>query len=348
MQVKIQQLETEKAVGCVICHDITKIEKGAFKGALFRKGHRIRPQDVEMLLDLGKKHIYALELDAGDVHEDDAGTRIARALAGPGPGLELSGPSEGRLDIMARHAGLLKIDIPRLQRINCMPDVVVATLHSNSPVQAGEKVAGAKVIPLVVKEETVAAVEQICAEGAPPMCLLPYLPCKLGGVITGREIMDGRIKDGFSPILLQKAACYGLEQPAIRFVGDDTALIAASIEELLARGCNLIIITGGMSVDPDDVTPSGIKKTGAQIVKYGAPALPGAMFLLAYKDDVPLIGLPACAMYFQNTVLDILLPRLLAGERVTAAEIAALGHGGLCHRCESCFFPRCSFGKGGL
>lgn len=344
--MKVHHLETEKAVGCIICHDITKIEKGAFKGALFRKGHRIRPQDVDLLLDLGKNHIYTLELDAGEVHEDEAGMRIARALAGSG--LELSGPSEGRLDLTARHAGLLKIDVNRLQRINCIPDVVVATLHNNSPVQPGEKVAGAKVIPLVVKEETVAAVERICAEGAAPLGLLPYLPFSLGGVITGREIMDGRIKDGFAPVLAQKAACYGLEQPVIRFAGDDTALIAASIEELLAQGCNLIIITGGMSVDPDDLTPAAIRKTGALIVKYGAPALPGAMFLLAYKDDVPIIGLPACAMYYQNTVLDILLPRLLAKERVTAAEIAALGHGGLCHRCDSCFFPRCSFGKGGL
>lgn len=344
--MKTQYLETEKSVGRVICHDITKIEKGAFKGALFKKGHRIDEEDVEILLSLGKKHIYALELEEGELHEDDAGNRIAHALAGSG--VEISGPSEGRLDLVAVHRGVLKVDVARLQQINSVSDVVVATLHSGTPVEPGEKVAGAKVIPLVVREETVKAVEQISDEGVPPLQVLPYLPCKLGGVITGREVVEGRIKDGFAPVLAQKADRFRLAEPLIRFAGDDAELIAATIEELLWEGCNLIIITGGMSVDPDDVTPSGIKKTGAELVKYGAPALPGAMFLLAYKGQIPLIGLPACAMYFQNTVLDILLPRLLAGEKVTAAEIASLGHGGLCRRCGECFFPNCSFGKGGF
>lgn len=344
--MKMHQFKTEESVGRIICHDITKIEKGAFKGALFKKGHRIREEDVETLLSLGKKHIYALELEGGDLHEDDAGKRIARALAGSG--LAISGPSEGRLDLKAAYPGLLKIDTDCLQRINCVPDVVVATLHSGTPVAEGERVAGAKVIPLFVNEKTVAEVEQACSEISPPLQILPYLSFKLGGVITGREIMDGRIQDAFAPVLVQKAASYGLEPPLIRFAGDDGEQIAASINELLTEGCNLIIITGGMSVDPDDVTPSGIRKTGAELVRYGAPALPGAMFLLAYKGEIPLIGLPACAMYFQNTVLDILLPRLLAGERVTAAQIAALGHGGLCRNCENCFFPKCSFGKGSV
>jgi len=344
--MKIQQLETEKSVGQMICHDITKIEKGLFKGALFKKGHRICTEDVETLLSLGKQHIYTLELEEGDLHEDEAGERIAQALAGTG--LAVGRPSEGRLDLAAKYPGLLKIDTDRLQRINSIPDVVVATLHSNTPLETGEKVAGAKVIPLVVNEKTVTAVEEICTETTPPLQVLPYLPFRLGGIITGREVVEGRVKDGFAPVLDQKAARFGLEPPLIRFTGDDADLIASSIDEMLVEGYNMIIITGGMSVDPDDVTPTGIKNTGAEIIKYGAPALPGAMFLLAYKGDVPLIGLPACAMYYQNTVLDILMPRLLAGERVTAAEIAALGHGGLCRRCETCFFPKCSFGKGNL
>ena len=344
--MKIRQLETVKAVGRLLCHDITKIEKGAFKGALFKKGHRIRTEDVKTLLDLGKKHIYTLELEKGDLHEDDAGQRIATALAGKG--IHIGKPSEGRLDLEAAYSGLLKIDISRLQRINSVPDVVVATLHSGTPLKTGEKVAGAKVIPLVVNEKTVSMVEKICVEGQPPLQVLPYLPFRIGGIITGREVVEGRVKDGFAPVLAQKAANFGLEEPVIRFSGDDADLIASSINEMLAEGCTMVIITGGMSVDPDDVTPTGIKKAGAEIIRYGAPALPGAMFLLAYKGDAPLIGLPACAMYFQNTVLDILLPRLLAGEKVTASEIAALGHGGLCRRCETCFFPNCSFGKSNL
>ena len=344
--MKIQQLETEKSVGQLLCHDITKIEKGVFKGALFKKGHRIRTEDVETLLDLGKTHIYALELEEGDLHEDDAGMRIARALAGSG--LKIGNPSEGRLDLTAAYPGLLKIDAERLLRINSVPDVVVATLHSGTPLEAAEKVAGAKVIPLVVNEKTVVAVEQICAEGKPPLQVLPYLPFKLGGIITGREVVEGRVKDGFAPVLAEKAARFRLEPPEISLCVDDADQIASAIEQMLGRGCNLIIVTGGMSVDPDDTTPTGIKKAGADIVKYGAPALPGAMFLLAYKGDVPLIGLPACAMYFKSTVLDIILPRLLAGQKVSATDIAALGHGGLCRQCETCFFPNCSFGKGSL
>ncbi len=344
--MKLQRLETDKAIGQLICHDITRIEKGVFKGAIFKKGHCIRPEDVEILLSLGKQHIYALELEAGELHEDDAGKVLAQALAGPG--LEISGPSEGRLNLLAKTPGLLKVDVPRLHEINGILDVVVATLHNNSPVGSGEKVAGAKVIPLVVKESIIMAVERICSAKGPVIQVLPYRPFKIGGLITGREVYEGRIKDGFAPVLVEKASHFNLEKPLIRYCPDEADLIATSIEELIASGCTMVVVTGGMSVDPDDVTPTGIRKTGAEMIKYGAPALPGAMFLLAYKEELPLIGLPACAMYFKNTIFDIILPRLLAGEKVSSADIAALGHGGLCRQCETCVFPNCSFGKGGL
>jgi hypothetical protein len=343
--VIISQIETRKAVGHLLCHDITKIEKNVFKGALFKKGHQIRPEDVETLLNLGKNHVYTLELEAGELHEEAAGERIARAICGPG--LIIEGPSEGRLNLIAEISGLLNVDPARLLQINSVPEVIVATLHNYSPVKAGEKVAGAKVIPLVVGEATVKEVEEISAKGKPLISVTPYQPFKIGGLITGREVFEGRIKDGFAPVLTQKTASYNLEAPLIRYCPDDTDLIAAAIKELIVEGCNLITITGGMSVDPDDVTPSGIRKTGAEIIKYGAPALPGAMFLLAYLKDIPLVGLPACAMYFNTTIFDLVLPRLLAGLRVSAEDIAALGHGGLCRQCKVCVYPHCSFGKGG-
>ncbi len=344
--MKMNQLETEKAVGRLLCHDITKIEKGIYKGALYKKGHRISGDDVEKLLNLGKKHIYVLELEDGDLHEDDAGLRIASALAGPG--LTISKPSEGRVNLLAREAGLFKIDVTRLFRINCITDVVVSTLHDNSPVNRNDLLVGAKVIPLVVNDSTVSEVERICSEGLPPARVLPYLSFKVGSVITGREVYEGRIKDGFAPILKEKLSNFDLEAPLVRYCNDDAGQITAEIQDLINRGCEMIIVTGGMSVDPDDVSPTGIKNTGAEIIKYGAPALPGAMFMLAYKGDIPLIGLPACGMYFKNTVLDIILPRIMAGQKVSASEIAALGHGGLCRRCETCVFPNCSFGKGGF
>lgn len=204
--MKIQIMETEKSVGQLICHDITKIEKGVFKGAIFKRGHRISTEDIETLLSLGKNHIYTLELEKGDLHEDEAGKRLAKALAGTG--LVIGEPSEGRLDLVAKHNDLLQIDVARLQRINCVPDVVVATLHRATPLTKGETVAGAKVIPLVVNEKTVIAVEQICAEGIPPLQVKPYLPFKIGGIITGREVVEGRVKDGFAPVLARKAAFF--------------------------------------------------------------------------------------------------------------------------------------------
>ncbi len=339
-----KQIETRKAVGQLICHDITKIEKGVFKGAIFKRGHRIREEDIDTLLDLGKNHIFTLELEEDELHEDDAGLRLAEALAGPG--LVVGTPSEGRLDLSAKHNGLLKVDSTRLLRINSIPNVVAATLHNNTPLEKGEKVAGVKVIPLAVKEDTVAAVEEICAEKPPLMEVKPYQAFKISGIITGREVFEGRIKDGFAPVLAQKAARFGQAEPEINYCRDDISQITNLIHGQIQAGSNMIIVTGGMSVDPDDVTPTAIKKTGAEIVKYGAPALPGAMFMLAYLGQVPVIGLPACAMYYENTILDILLPRLLAGETITAEDIAALGHGGLCQRCETCTFPKCSFGKG--
>jgi len=342
--MKVCYLETEKSIGKIICHDITKIEKDSFKGPLFKKGHIIREKDVEALLNLGKNHIYLLEIEQGEIHEDEAGLRIARALQGPG--LEIKGPSEGRLDLTASYRGLLKINTTQLNKINNITGIVVATLHTNTHVESGEKVAGAKIIPLVIKEKIVERVEQICSKVPPPLAVLPYRSFKMGGLITGREVIEGRIKDGFAPVLKEKSLFFGLEGPEILYAKDDAKIISVKIQELISRKCNLIIVTGGMSVDPDDVTPSGIKKTGARIVKYGAPALPGAMFLLAYKDNIPIIGLPACAMYYRTTVLDIILPRILAGDKIKARDISCLGHGGLCRRCEKCFYPHCSFGKG--
>ena len=342
--MKTRRLDTQKSVGRVICHDITKIEKGSFKGALLKKGHIIREEDVEALLDIGKNSIYVLELGPGELHEDEAGQRIAAALCGSG--LDLEGPSEGRVDLKAVHRGLLKVDSGRLHKINAVNHVIVSTLHTNTPVEKGAKVAGAKVIPLVVRKKTVERVESLCAREGPPVTVVPYQAMTMGVVVTGREVADGRIRDGFVPVLAEKAAFYGLEPPQALFAVDDKDAIAGAIREMLGRGCNLVIVTGGMSVDPDDVTPAAIKKTGAKVVKYGAPVLPGAMFMLAYLGSVPVIGLPACAMYFNITVLDLFLPRLLAGEAIKAGDIAALGHGGFCRRCDNCVFPNCSFGKG--
>jgi hypothetical protein len=343
--LKVQCIEVEKAVGNVLFHDITQIEKDKFKGPRYKKGHVIRVEDVEILLSLGKKHIYSIKLDQGELHEDDAGNRLARALQGQG--IILEGPNEGRYNLVATGKGLLKINVAALEQINGLEDVVVSTLHTDIPVEKGERVAGAKVIPLVVKETMVAEAEGICSNAVSLISVLPYRQIRIGCVITGSEVKKGRIRDAFAPILREKSLYFGLDAPDVLYADDEAGGIAEAILCLLAKGCGLVIITGGMSVDPDDVTPAGIRRTGARIVKYGAPVLPGAMFMLAYRNDIPLIGLPACAMYFKTTVLDVLLPRIVAGEILQAGDIIRLGHGGLCRNCEKCMFPGCSFGKGG-
>lgn len=344
--MKFARVKTEDAVGMILPHDITQIVKGGFKGTAFKKGHIIKAEDIPKLLDIGKEHIYSLELEDGDVHEDEAGLRIAKAAAGTG--LELKGPSEGKVELIAAIDGLLKVNARALKQLNSLTDVMMATLHNNTPVRKGQHLAGTRVIPLVVPEETVAKAEEICRKEAPLIEVRQYRACKLGVLITGREVFEGRIKDAFAPVMREKARLFNLDEPKILYAPDDAEVIAAKIKELISAGAELIVVTGGMSVDPDDVTPRGIQLSGAIVEKYGAPVLPGAMFLLAYHGHLPIVGVPACGMYYRTTIFDLVLPRLLAGERVTAEDIIAFGHGGFCRRCKECIYPDCSFGKGGF
>jgi len=343
--MQARKIKVEEAVGRIIPHDVTKIVRGEFKGPAFKKGHIITAEDIPALLAMGKEQIYVLELAADEVHEDEAGVRLGRAAAGEG--VNCSGPRESRVNLFAATTGLLKINIPALEKINALPDVILSTLPNNTPVTAGDMLAGTKVIPLVVKEETVAAVERICAVDGPVVSVQPYKQLDAGIIVTGSEVYKGRIKDAFGPVLREKVEALGSRVREIKYAPDDEQEIARLIRELIADGAQLVLVSGGMSVDPDDVTPRGIRLSGAKIEKYGAPVLPGAMFLLAYRDEVPVIGMPACGMYFRTTVLDLILPRLCTGERLTAREISALGHGGLCRSCPECRYPRCSFGLAG-
>lgn len=342
--MQVQKIMVEDAIGKVLSHDITKVVRGEFKGPAFKKGHIIREEDIIELRKMGKDKIYVLKLEEGDVHEDEAGVRLGRATAGPG--ITWSGPKESRVNLLADKAGLLKINISALEAVNDLPDVVLSTLPNNIPVSQGELVAGTKVIPLVVKEEVIKAVESICDQGG-ILSIISYQPKKVGLIVTGGEVFYGRIKDVFGPIIKQKVESFDSQVLEIRYSPDDAEEISRLINEVIASGAELVLVSGGMSVDPDDVTPEGIRLSGAVIEKYGAPVLPGAMFLLAYKGEIPIIGVPACGMYFRTTILDLLLPRLLTGERLTHRNIAALAHGGLCRNCRECRYPQCSFGLAG-
>ena len=338
----MKSIPVQDAVGSVLCHDITEIVPGVCKGPAFRRGHVIQPEDVEHLLRLGKEHLYVWEEEDGMVHEDEAAYRIAKAIAGEG--LVYGDPKEGRINFSAAHRGLFSLDLELLDRLNSIPHITIATIHTLQGVVKGRNVAGTRVIPLSVPESSLAAVEGCCKNG-PLLSVLPFEPQRIGIVTTGSEVFSGRIKDGFGPVLRKKLSTLDVSVLDQRFVPDDNEQTAAAIEGFLDDGATMIVVTGGMSVDPDDKTPGAIKSVASEVVGYGAPVFPGAMFMVAYKGDVPILGLPGCDMYHKASIFDVLLPRLLAGVRLTRRDILSLAHGGFCEGCPECHYPACGFGK---
>lgn len=343
MMKGMKAIPVHEAVGTVLGHDITRIVPGESKGTAYRKGHIITREDIPGLLTVGKEHIYVFDLQEGLVHEDDAALRLAKGAAGNG--LALSVPSEGKVTLTATGPGLLKIDVERLKALNTIPEVVFATAHSNQQVSAGQPVAGTRVVPLVIEEEKLLRAELVLDEG-PIIEVKPFAATRVGMVTTGSEVFKGRIKDAFGPVVRKKFERLGSQVFRQIIVNDEIPMSVAAIRELLDEGAGMIVVTGGMSVDPDDQTPASIREAGGRVVRYGAPVLPGAMFLLAHIGHVPVLGLPGCVMYHKASIFDLIVPRLLAGEDVGADDIAALGHGGLCMACPECSYPVCPFGKG--
>jgi molybdenum cofactor synthesis domain-containing protein len=333
-----------EAEGMVLCHDITEIVPGGTKGRAYKKGHIVRREDIPKLLDLGKEHLYVWEVNKNVLHENDAAIRMARAAAGPG--IVLTEPVEGKVELKAERYGLLKIDTEALAEINDLGEIVMATIHTNQLVDAGRVLAGCRAIPLVIDVEKIQQVEKLCQDAQPLLEVKPLKAMKVGIVTTGSEVYHGRIQDKFGPVLRAKLEEFGSKFLRQIFADDDTAMIAEAIRTLLAEGAEMIITTGGMSVDPDDVTPAGIRAAGGRVVVYGAPALPGSMLMLAYIGDVPVLGLPGCVMYHKTTVFDLIAPRILAGEQVSRKDIIKFAHGGLCLGCNPCRYPSCAFGKG--
>ncbi len=338
-------IPVEQAVGMVLPHDVTEIVKDEFKGAAFRKGHIIRAEDIEHLRRLGKNHIYVLELGADEIHENEAARRMATALAGEGVEFATE-VVEGKISLVAARDGLLKVDEERLLRFNLLGEVMCATLQTDTPVRKGDQVAATRLIPLVADRSLVEEAVAVAGTGGEGLIrVLPLRRVRAGLVITGDEVFYGRIEDRFEQVLRDKLAELGSEVAMVVFAPDDPARIAAAIRECLDAGAELIVTSGGMSVDPDDVTRLGIAGAGATDMVYGTPVLPGAMFLVARIGNIPVLGLPACGMFHRITVFDLVLPRILSGETIGRRELAAMGHGGLCRNCARCQYPVCSFGK---
>lgn len=339
-------IETKDAVGQVLCHDITRIIPGVVKDAVFRKGHIVTEEDIPVLLSVGKEHLYVWEKREGILHEDEAAV-ILRDLC-INEGMSATEPKEGKIEIRAEADGLLKVNTGKLNAVNGLGELMIATVHGNFPVKKGDKIAAVRIIPLVIEEEKMKRAAE--AAGPEPLLrILPFAHARVGIVTTGSEVFKGRIEDAFGPAIRGKLAEYDTEVMDQKIVDDKQEDIMAAIGDFVEREADLVLCTGGMSVDPDDRTPGAIKAFGADIVSYGAPVLPGAMFLLAYyqKGDrtVPILGLPGCVMYAKRTIFDLILPRVLAGERLTPDQIRGYGEGGLCLNCPECHFPGCGFGK---
>ena len=336
-------VRTEEAVGMVLGHDITEIVPVKFKGIAFKKGHIIKEEDVEKLLRIGKENIYVLDLKEDELHENEAALRLGNMFAGNG--VYFTGPGEGKVSFKPKHRGLLKINRQLLDEVNATGDLCLATIHENIKVEKDSLLGGTRIIPLTIKKDKIDNIESIVEGKEKIFRIKPFKKFKIGLIVTGSEVYKGRIQDKFGPVIEKKVAEFGSDIFHKEIVKDDTDSIKEAIFHAKSIGAEMIIVTGGMSVDPDDRTPGAIKATGAHVISYGTPVLPGAMLMFSYLDGIPVFGLPGCVMFAKTTAFDLLLPRVFAGEEIVREDITRMGYGGQCLSCEVCTFPNCQFGK---
>lgn len=337
----MKKIRVQDAVGMELCHDITEMNE-IFKGAAFQRGHIIRQEDIPHMLRIGKEHVFVWEENAGEIHEDDCARRLA-AMA-PVEGADYTDPAEGKVLLIARQRGFFRVNRTLLKKINSIGDITVSTLPDHYPVEAGARLASMRIVPLVTQERKILEAERFCAEEK-LLELLPYRQKKAGIIITGSEIYHGRIPDRFAPVVQEKLSQYPGQITGISVCDDDMESILSAAREQLQKGADLLIFTGGMSVDPDDLTPAAIRQLGADIVSYGVPSQPGNMTLVAYLEDVPILGVPGAAIKLPTTVFDVLLPQIFAGEKITREDLLNLADSGLCQMCRACHWPNCTFGR---
>ena len=337
----MKKIRIEDAVGMELCHDITEMKDG-FKGAAFKRGHIIREEDIPHMLDIGKKTVFVWEANAGEIHEEDCARRMAAMC--PVQGAHYTQPSEGKVLLMADERGLFRVNRELLRRINGIGDITISTLPDHYPVEKGARLASMRIVPLVTQEAQIAAAEEMCRHEK-LLDLRPYGYRKTGVIIVGSEIYSGRIEDKFESVVREKLKRYPGEIVGVTICDDDLDMIVDAAKKHIANGADFLIFTGGMSVDPDDLTPAAIRRLGAQTVTHGVPAQPGNMTLVAYLGDIPVLGVPGAAISLPTTIFDVLLPQVFAGDRITKEELINLGEGGLCQMCTSCRWPNCSFGR---
>ena len=337
----MKKICVEEAVGMELCHDITEMNDG-FKGVAFKRGHIIREEDIDHMLRIGKQHIFVWEENAGEIHEDDCARRMA-AMA-PVEGAHYTEPAEGKVLLFADVRGMFRVNTQLLKKIDSIGNITICTLPDHYPVEVGARLASMRIVPLVTKEEQIIEAERLCAK-EPLLRLLPYQHKKIGVIITGSEVYHGRIKDKFEPVVRAKMKQYPSEIVGITICDDDLDMIVSAAKQHLENGADFLIFTGGMSVDPDDLTPTAVRQLGADIITHGVPSQPGNMTLVAYLGDVPILGVPGAAIKLPTTIFDVLLPQVFAGEKITREELINLADGGLCQMCKACHWPNCTFGR---
>ena len=337
----MKKINVQDAIGMELCHDITEMNDG-FKGVAFKRGHIIREEDIDHMLRIGKQHIFVWEENAGEIHEDDCARRMA-AIA-PVEGAHYTEPAEGKVLLFADQRGMFRVNTQLLKKIDSIGDITICTLPDHYPVEVGARLASMRIVPLVTKEEQIIEAERLCAK-EPLLRLLPYQHKKIGVIITGSEVYHGRIKDKFEPVVRAKMKQYPSEIVGITICDDDLDMIVNAAKQHLENGADFLIFTGGMSVDPDDLTPTAVRQLGADIITHGVPSQPGNMTLVAYLGGVPILGVPGAAIKLPTTIFDVLLPQVFAGEKITREELINLADGGLCQMCKACHWPNCTFGR---
>ncbi|MDD3294061.1 MAG: molybdopterin-binding protein [Geobacteraceae bacterium] len=324
----IRKVRIEEAVGMSLGHDVARVVPGETGVLPFPRGYVVREEDIPQFLNIGKEHIYVVESEESEAHENEAAGRIARATVGEG--LEFDSPAGGAARIKAKHTGVLKKNVPLLDEVNTMGSFAIGTRHNWTVCTEGQAVAVAKTMPLYIAEEKLARLEEMCGSRGKILSLLPFRLKKAGAVITGNEVYKGRIKDRFAEVIARKVEPFGASLVNTKVVPDDIAAIGSAVREMHGAGCEVIFACSGMSVDPDDVTMDGIRESGAEVIMEGVPMMPGAILGLAMLRDVPVIGTPAGALLGGLTALDGVLPMIFAGVRPDARDIAKMGHGGFC------------------
>jgi molybdenum cofactor synthesis domain-containing protein len=339
----MKKIAVEKAVGMILCHDITQIIPGKFKGPLFRKGHIIQKEDIEKLLKIGKEYLYIWQPKKGEIHEDEASLRISKAVTGEN--MELTEAIEGKITLKSLTRGLFKVKSELLYEINSMENITIPCLPNNFKVEEGQGLAGVRIVPLTIQEEKIKQIEELCQKKGTVFSVKKYKKLKVAIITTGNEVYKGLIQDGFGPLLKEKFTYFRADVEGQILCPDDIEEIKKAILQFNKQGADLIALSGGMSVDPDDFTPGAICESGAKVITYGVPVQPGNMFMLAYLGETVVIGIPGASLFYKNTILDIILPRIFAGDILSKEDFVKMGEGGFCSTCSICHYPYCYFGR---